>query len=272
MRAYACCCNDTAARVNWLMNRKLWLSVLPLCLVSPPAAAVRAPVELERFARDYERDPAFTAPFEFGVRIDEGWWTVRGLPNHHVEVVHGKPTARTFSFELSSQTLRQLDEGSINPLTAAGKHSGADKAPLETGNLNGFTDDTPEVRAQVLRALFSFWTRGLPERVQISLERARVLHGAPGVLLYYAPGFRSVWHVIRPGERIDNHHGQGTGQPWDSLIVVIKAGGGKAKIAGKEVKLADKEAVFVPARAPMDLWTDSGEALEIVLLMFGGKA
>ncbi len=247
-----------------------------LCLALPPAAAA-GPASpgpaLERFARDYAADPSLTTPVNFGISVDGQMWSVTATPANAgkpagVRLVKGKPAKPTFYYAMSAATLVRLDEGSLNALTAAGKARESDKADLEFEVMPGF-DGTLD-NGKLISVLFHFFTRGLPETIAFSSDRARAVHGAHAVVFYYQPGLRSAWLELRPGDHANADPKDQT-NPFPSLFIVTK-GHSQARIGGRKLVLEAGRAVLIPAGTAHEFWNDGDESAEGILIMFGEGA
>jgi mannose-6-phosphate isomerase-like protein (cupin superfamily) len=239
--------------------------------VAPALAQDGTQAILQRFADDFAADSGFPKIVEFGVNVDDHWWTVRTDPSARKATVQsGRPTHPRFFFGMDSKLLGMLDRGEISIFTADGQTHSDDWKPLQTGVMEGY-QPRPGDSGDYQRLMFSFWTRGQPKRISFGPASARNLHGVPGVLLYYAPGFRSVWHEIGPGSHLNAEQADQT-RPFDTIFFVTKSGTAKARVNGRVIDLRKDEMIFIPAGQPKEVWNDGTEAADIIIVMIGEKA
>lgn len=229
---------------------------------------------LTRFAADYERDPSLRdVTFAIVIGHDDWWHIVatRGAPDGpaSVRVVPGPPPEPTIMFSLDRQTLERLDAGAINPLTAIVRGFASDPAAMSTRVMPGF-DGGADTGALILDLTFHFWTRGWPEIIPFDEGRTRFVHGTDAVVLFYQPGFRSGWFSMKPGQHA-NEDVRLRVNPFPTLIVVTK-GRGLGRIGGRELELAEGNAVLIPAGVGHEFWNPTDANVEGLILMFGKGA
>jgi mannose-6-phosphate isomerase-like protein (cupin superfamily) len=275
-------------------------------LLLRPALAGEPPVQsakqiLQTYAADFRHDPAAAEPITFGVRV-----TGEGGGDWHVVVVGrspqtdesspvGKPrpttglaaaeSKTTAEFEvmlepglpaepsayyvLDLATLRKIDRGELNALTAIAKARGGQTAPMDIGVMPGFEPGS-DFWARFVPLSFHFWTRGLPERVPFRGELSRVVHGANAVVFYYQTGFRSAWFQVSKGQHV-NKDPQDQTNPFPSMFIMLR-GKLEAKIAGRQLTLPAGEMMFVPPGVTHEFWNAHDEPVEMIALMFGEGA
>lgn len=174
-----------------------------------------------------------------------------------------------FGFATDMETLRRLDRGEWNALTAMGQARGTDPIPLVPRTPEEF-EWTPEDRAYFLPLLFHFWNREWPERVLFGEGTTREVHGGNAVVLYYAGGLRSAWYQVKPGMHINADPANQTNE-FDTLVICTR-GAVMSKLGGVERLLSEGEAVFVPAGRTHEFWAEEGQYGEFVIVMFGEGA
>lgn len=118
---------------------------------------------LERFSTDYLNDPMFTSNHSFGINIDNKMWNIEAVvatkvSPSSIRVSKGQPSSPTFYYETNIRTLKQLDKGEINALTAGVKAFSTDYAPLDIEAMEGFVPNQ-EFVGDVLSFTFHFWTK-----------------------------------------------------------------------------------------------------------------
>ena len=250
-------------------------------LSSGPADAQQAePAEriLRSYVDDFRKDPAASEPFSFGVRVtgegDGDWHVVvagrtEGAEESAVTLKPGFPPRPTVYYTLDLKTLRALDRGEMNALTAMGKAQANDPAPMDVGIMPGFEPE-PSFFARFIPFTFHFWTRGFPEKARFGAANSRIVHGANAVVLYYQKGLRSAWFQISKGQHI-NEDPQDQTNPFPSMFIMVR-GTAEAKIGGQRSTLPAGEMMLVPADVSHEFWNPHDEPAEMIVLMFGEGA
>ncbi len=240
---------------------------------------VRSAAEILRsYVEDFRSDPAAAEPMTFGIRLkgeNGGEWQVavggkkEAMDGYDVELRDGLPSTPSVLYTLDLNTLRKIDRGEINALTAMGRARASDPAPMDIELMEGFQPD-PQFFARFIPFTFHFWTRGLPETVKFGKGYSREVHGANMVVLYYQKGLRSAWAQMEKGQRV-NADPKDQANPFPTMIIGIR-GRAVAKIGGKEVIMQEGQMVFIPAGVSHEAWNPYEEPAEIILLMFGQGA
>ena len=233
---------------------------------------------LRSYVEDFRSDPAASALLTFGIIIKGdagGEWqvTVGGGKKedgrYQVELSGGLPAKASAVYTLDLGTLRKIDGGEINALTAMGRARSSDPAPMDIEFMEGFQPDA-DFFARFIPFTFHFWTRGFPETVNFDRKHSREVHGANMVVFYYQQGLRSAWAQIEKGQRV-NSDPRDQINPFPTMIIGIR-GQAAAKIGGHEVVLQAGQMAFIPAGVSHEAWNPFDEPAEIVLLMFGEGA
>jgi mannose-6-phosphate isomerase-like protein (cupin superfamily) len=273
----------------------------PVTVVADEELAKSAEDILQDYVADFRHDPAAVEAVTFGIRVTgEGggdWHVVasgRGhqasrpkpageaelptkpapaqpkkTPEWDVTLKPGFPTKPIAYYVLDVATLRKMDRGELNALTAMAKAHGREVTPMDVDAMSGFEPD-PDFWSRFVPLSFHFWTRGLPERVPFRGELSRVVHGANAVVFYYQKGFRSAWFQVAKGQHI-NKDPQDQVNPFPSMFIMLRRKA-QAKIGGKEVTFPANEMILVPAGVTHEFWNPYNEPAEMVLLMFGEGA
>lgn len=232
-------------------------------------------VILEKYARDYEQDVTFTKDVTFGVKVGESFWSVIAKAKKDnapasVTVSEGKPADPTYYFFTDLETLKKIDKGEMNALTASAKAFETDYAPFDVDVMEGYQPDK-NFMTDLLSVYFHFWTRGLPEVVPFGVDMTRMTHGAQAAVFYYQPGFRSAYVAVKKGQHANKEEKSKT-NPFPSMLILIK-GEGKAVINGKTIAVKAGQCIVIPANVEHEfLNPDNNEPLEGILLMFGKGA
>jgi mannose-6-phosphate isomerase-like protein (cupin superfamily) len=247
------------------------------------AAATEAPGRsagqiLLSFVEDFRSDPAASEPIVFGVVVkgpEGGDWHVvvsgRGEKGETVgvELHKGRPASPSFLYMFDLDTLRKIDNGEMNALTAMGRARMSDPAPMDVEFTPGFTPDA-DFLGRFLPFTFHFWTRGFPEAVSFGKPLSREVHGANMVVLYYQKGLRSAWAQVEKGQHVNGDPKDQT-NPFPTMLIGIR-GRAVAKIGGVEKEFRAGQMVFIPAGVTHEAWNPYDEPAEIILLMFGDGA
>ena len=230
------------------------------------------------FVEDFRSDPAAGEPIVFGVVVkgpEGGDWHVvvsgrgeKGEPAG-VELRKGRPASPSVLYTLDLATLRKIDNGEMNALTAMGKARASDPVPMDIDIMPGFRPD-PGFFARFIPFTFHFWTREFPEVVSFGKPHSREVHGANAVIFYYQPGLRSAWAQVEKGQHVNSDPKDQT-NPFPTMIIGIR-GRAVAKIGGVEKEFHAGQMVFIPAGVAHEAWNPYDEPAEIILLMFGEGA
>jgi hypothetical protein len=258
------------------------LAILACGLIFAAAAAEmpgRSPEEiLLSFVEDFRSDPAAGEPIVFGVAVkgpEGGNWHVvvsgRGENGEAAEVDlrKGLSASPSVLYTLDLATLRKIDSGEMNALTAMGKARASDPAPMDIELMPGFKPD-PAFFGRFIPFTFHFWTRGFPEVVSFGGPHSREVHGANAVVFYYERGLRSAWAQIEKDQHV-NSDPKDQINPFPTMIIGIR-GRAVAKIGGVEKEFHAGQMVFIPAGVAHEAWNPYDEPAEIILLMFGEGA
>jgi mannose-6-phosphate isomerase-like protein (cupin superfamily) len=229
---------------------------------------------LERFATDYKNDPMFKSNQSFGIEVDNEMWKVdaiasseKGAPQ--IVITKGAPLKPTFYYVTNLRTLKQLDKGEINPLTAGIKAFSTDYAPLDIEAMDGF-EPTPEFVGDVLAFTFHFFTKGLPEIVPFGQHNTRGTHGAQAAIFYYDTGLRTGYGYLHPGQHANEHPLSKTNS-FSSMVILIK-GKVTARLNNVDYEIEAGNAFFIPPGMTHEILNPNDEAAEFILLMFGEGA
>lgn len=233
---------------------------------------------LHSYVEDFRNDPAAAEPFTFGIRIKdetEGEWHIvingkkEGTGKYQVELQRGLPHNPSIIYTVDLSTLRKIDSGEMNALTAMGRAHANDSTPMDIEFMPGFQPEA-DFFAKFIPFTFHFWTRGFPETVNFGKQYSREVHGANMVVFYYQKGLRSAWGQIEKGQHI-NEDPKDQSNPFPTMIIGI-SGKAMAKIGGKEIILRAGQMIFIPTGVSHEAWNPYDEPAEIILLMFGEEA
>ena len=248
-----------------------------LSLAISPFNAFAESVEdtLRAYAEDYAHDPMLH-DVTFGIQIGETdrWHVVategeKGQPGN-VQLFPGFPEQPSWYFWFEDMdAFNAVAQGKMNAGTAMAKAFSTDSTPMDVEAMEGFQPDQ-EFVANMMRTLFHFWNRGIPEIIPFDEGKTRFTHGSDVTIFYYQPGFRSAWFSIKPGHHVNEDENSRT-NPFPSMMVFTR-GEGTAIIGEEEITVREGQTLFIPPEISHQFLNRSDAPLEGVLLMFGDGA
>ncbi len=191
----------------------------------------------------------------YSIKVEKGEVQVTKRPISHV---NGELTT-------TSGILNNIFSGKMTAFTAASKEHVSDSAPLDWKLTSGYS---PETVADLYFFLMHFFNTTNPEKIKLGEEYSRLVHGGHAIPLYYHPGFRSAWYMIKKGEKLNE---QGDTNPFPQAMVIIK-GRGLAKIGEQTVQITSNESYYIPPHADHVIWTESEGPLVLIWLAWGEGA
>ena len=223
-----------------------------------------AEVILSELAESYRSEvpSGMSVIVHFNIQPEDEQWVLEIKEDGGIALSEGVNPGAAFVFTMSLETLKLIYEGQMTAMTAGGKGSGADSAPLEFE----FTEaaaDMDNALDVAFQLLLHFFNRAVPERVLLDEEHSRVVHGAHVVPLYYAPGFRSGWYMVKKGQKLNE---PGDTNPFPQAFVII-SGQGFGMIGDETIEVRAGESYYIPPASDHVLWTEDDQPL--VLIWFG---
>jgi mannose-6-phosphate isomerase-like protein (cupin superfamily) len=188
-------------------------------------------------------------------------------PGRQGEVRAGPADEPRFTIKTSPEMLQRIHAGELTALTAAGRARMSDPTPLDIalGPGVGFTQ---ELQAELYAFLQHFFTPTWPEVIPLGEAHARVVHGAHAIPLFYHPGFRSAWYLVKPGEQVNE---PGDTNPYPQAFIFIK-GAGHATIGETTIQVEAGQTVYVPPGADHVIRNEGDGPLEVIFLAWGAGA
>lgn len=113
-----------------------------------------------------------------------------------------------------------------------------------------------------------FFSRTDPEKIELGEQYAREVHGGHAIPLYYYPGFRSSWYLVKKGEKINE---PGNTNPFQQAFVII-GGEGKAVIGRETVVVKAGQSYYIPPDTEHIFWTETDSPLVMIWLAWGEEA
>ncbi|KPL02674.1 MAG: hypothetical protein AMJ90_05125 [candidate division Zixibacteria bacterium SM23_73_2] len=212
-------------------------------------------------------DEDFSVVVQFDFKDINESWHVMVEKGRKVTVNKGLHNGAQFIFITTVDTLGLIYGGKMTAATAAGKAEGSDHAPLDLKWADGL-ELTPEIREKFYSFIFHFFNPSVPEKVLLGEEYSRLVHGGHVITLYYHPGFRSAWYLLKKGERLNQ---PGDKNPFPQAFIFIE-GEGFAKIGDKTIKVKAGESYYIPPDSDHVVWTESDDSLVLIWLAWGEGA
>lgn len=223
---------------------------------------------LQEMAKSFQKkiDEKFALIVDFEIEDTKEMWHVV-VEKGEVRVTKGRHNKSGFRFITSTETLRKIYEGKMTALTAAGKSKVSDSAPLDWKLAEGIEFSSINME----KALFfiqHFFNRDIPEKILLGEEYSRVVHGGHAIPLYYHPGLRSAWYLVKKGELLNE---PGETNPFPQAFVFIE-GEGFAKIGDKKIPVKANESYYIPPNIEHNVWTESDTPLVFIWFAWGEGA
>lgn len=186
--------------------------------------------------------------------------------NGTVTVYKGPHTHPHITLTTTADALQKIYNGEITAFTAAGKARMSDNAHL--GWRLSENEFKPETVASAYFFVQHFFSRGAPEKILLDEQYSRIVHGGHAIPLYYHPGFRSGWYLLKKGEKLNE---PGDTNPFFQAVIFIE-GSGFAKIGDKTVAVKKGESYYIPPHKDHVIWTESDQPLILIWLAWGEGA
>lgn len=212
-------------------------------------------------------DDKFKILAQFDIEGTDTSWHVIVEPGRNVTVGRGPYSNAQYFFQINADTLQLIADGRLTGMTAASKGSGSDYAPLDLKLADGM-EFTTETRILLYTFIQHFFNLSNPEKVLLGEQYSRKVHGGHAISLYYRPGFRSAWYMIKRGERINE---PGDTNPFPQTFIFI-AGEGLAKIGDKTIKVKAGESYYIRPGSDHVVWTENDEPLVLIWIAWGEGA
>jgi mannose-6-phosphate isomerase-like protein (cupin superfamily) len=199
------------------------------------------------------------------IKVDESSWHIT-TENETVTVSKSSHPHPHVTLRTTSDTLQRIYRGEMTAFTAAGKANISDPAPLDW-KIPEDLDITPEIQANIYFFIQHFFNMTTPEKIVLKEQYSRVVHGGHVIPLYYYPGFRSGWYLVKKGEKINEPNDT---NPFPQAFVIIE-GEGMAKIGDDTVPVKAGESYYIPPESDHIIWTEQ-ESLVLIWLAWGKGA
>ncbi len=225
---------------------------------------------LESFADAWRGTEEFRLgrPITLGIWVDDQAYTIH-LSDSGGSFSVGEPPRFDWGFETDQMTLRRIDDGSLNALTAMGQARSSDPIPLDVRVPDDFSG-AADIRSYYIPLTLHFWNRDWPETIRFGEGLTREVHGANTTVLIYEEGLRTAWYQLKSGMHINANPEDQTNE-FATAIVVTK-GRFSGRIGGEALLFQEGETVIIPAGVTHEFFADKSQYGEFVILMWGDGA
>jgi mannose-6-phosphate isomerase-like protein (cupin superfamily) len=221
---------------------------------------------LSEFSKKYQTKVPEDMEMAVQIEIQPGpeVWSLTVSPGCNVNLSSGPVEEAAFVVLTDYDTLTDLYEGRMAPLTAAGRASLADPAPLDfrPGPKVNFSY---ELYKQIIWFCQRFFNRYEPEKIVLGEEHSRVVHGGNVVSLFYDSGFRSAWYSLNKAQQLNE---PGDTNPFPQAFIII-SGEGQAAIGSQNLLVRANEAYFIPPGSVHMLRNENDAPLVLIWLAWG---
>lgn len=219
--------------------------------------------ELQRMAERYAqlKDPEYIG--EFRLSIGSESYLIR-LEEKTVEVHEATGSEPVVEATMSLETFRMICDGTWTALTAGGRESWRQPAPLDF-KLPPGQSMTPELLQMFYDLSMHFLNVHYPNVYHFGPGHTRVVHGGHVAALAYGHGVRFAYYSVHAGEQINEETDTNS---WHQVFACI-GGSGVALIDGIEVALHKGIAVHVPPGRTHILRAAGCDELELFWLAYG---
>jgi len=224
--------------------------------------------ELKKMAECYQKKKPSNLKGKIHILIGKVHGFIVRLEENDVEVEEADvDVTGNLGLVMSKETFTKLNSGEWNGMTAAGRSSMSDSAPLDFRLPEG-TKMNDEILQMMYHFLTHFFSKDYPTITRLGRKHARKVHGGNAVPIAYGHGIRSAYYTIQKGEQINEDELD----PWDQVFTVID-GSGKALVDGDEIELEKNMSVHVPPNKEHVVKKEEGDDdLELLWIAYGEKA
>jgi mannose-6-phosphate isomerase-like protein (cupin superfamily) len=184
--------------------------------------------------------------------------------NGEYKVAEGMISSPGLVVTADMATYRKVYTGDLSPLTAVGRASISDPAPLDFRLVNGMAMSSIDWEKMYF-TLINFFNVDQNNKVRMGREYSRTVHGGNVVGLYYTVGYRSAYYSVIPGQVINE---AGEKDPFHQSFIII-GGSGYAKLGNDTVRVKANEAYYIKPGMEHKVWTDNTEGLILIWSAWG---
>ncbi len=224
--------------------------------------------DLKKMAECYQKKKPSDLKGKIHLLIGEDYGFLVSLGESEVEVKETNvENTGDLGLVMSEDTFAKLNSGELNGMTAAGRSSMSESAPLDFRLPEGTAMDD-DILQMMYHFLTHFFSKDYPTITELGREHSRKVHGGNAVPIAYGHGIRSAYYTIQKGEQINEDELD----PWNQIFTVVD-GSGKALVDGEEIDLEKNMSVHVPPKTEHIVKKEDGEDdLELIWIAYGEKA
>ena len=219
----------------------------------------------ESFSRKISSE--FVLRVQFNIIATPQSWNLTAKSGGDVTVERGFNPRAEVILSVSEPVLQQIYKGKMTALTAGSKGTD-DEKPLLDFKLGEMVEFTTNLKERLYFFLQHFFNRAEPEKIVLDEQHARKVHGGQAIPLYYHPGLRSAWYMVKKGEKINED--DETNQYHQSFTII--SGEGFATIGQYNVRVKGGESYYIPPDQKHTIWTENDEPLVMIWLGWGEGA
>ena len=211
--------------------------------------------------------PEFVLRVQFNIVSSPQSWHLTAKSGGDVTLERGFNPHAEVILSVSEEVLQQIYKGKMTALTAGSKGN-ADETPLLDFKLGEMIEFTTNLKERLFFFLQHFFNRSEPEKIVLDEQHARKVHGGLAIPLYYHPGLRSAWYMVKKGEKINEE--DDTNSYHQSFTII--SGEGFASIGQYNIPVKSGESYYIPPDEKHTIWTESDEPLVMIWLGWGDGA
>ena len=211
--------------------------------------------------------PEFVIKVQFNITEPGQSWHVTVRPGGEVSLEKGLNRNAEIVLSVSEPVLQKIYEGKMTALTAGSKGM-ADEGPPLDFRLGEMIEFTTNLKERLFYFLQHFFNRTEPEKIVLDEAHARRVHGGMAIPLYYYPGLRTAWYMVKKGEKINEDDDT---NPYHQSFTII-SGEGFASIGEYNVPVKAGESYYIPPDQRHTIWTESDEPLVMIWMGWGEGA
>jgi len=211
--------------------------------------------------------PEFVLRVQFNITSPAQSWLLTAKSGGSVSIEQGFSKQAEVVLTTSESVLQQIYKGKMTALTAGSKSDASEK-PLLDFQLGEMIEFTTNLKERLFFFLQHFFNRTEPEKIVLDEQHARMVHGGRAIPLYYHPGLRSAWYMVKKGEKINEDDDT---NPYHQSFTII-SGEGFASIGQYNIRVKSGESYYIPPDQKHTIWTESDEPLVMIWLGWGEGA
>lgn len=209
---------------------------------------------------------SYTDTLNFLLKDDESYWHVV-FEDDTYSIHRSKNPGAKFIFTASMDTFSKIFSGQLSPMTAIGRSSIYEAAPLDFILGEGMTIGMIDWNYAYF-TIINFFNPHPNNKVLLGREHSRTVHGGNVVGLYYSVGYRSAWYNLAKGQVLNE---EGEKDPWQQSFIITQ-GSGYAKIGNDTLRIKADEAYYIRPNVEHKVWTDSEEGVSLLWNAWGNEA